>query len=274
MSKSLEEMSGEKKGSPKLKLNEIRLNGESGVFIYKDVLAGMKEVDGKKSYEEREIGTQVSLVMLKIRRRLAAYRDEQKGLQTNEHNTKNDYLTLYGEPKIQNGNNDELRTKYPELRTQQIIYALYEGELVRVIVKGSALGSKNKAKGTLTFYDYVQIFKQMPGGKEHFYNYETILLPVAEKGKGSKKYFALTFKVGTKLTEEEMADVETNMTTAYNYCVQSDEYFNTKKVSPATTNAAEPDDTDTGEVDADEEGSDDEDDGGGGADVAPEDIPF
>ena len=124
---SLQEMSGEKKFAPKLVLNEIRLNGQDGKFYYKNVLGGLKEVAGdvdmKERYEETELGDEVSLIFLKIRRKLVWFRKGKKSVVSNEHADKTSRITLYGD-MVEVGTNDELRAKYPLLKTQQVVYAL------------------------------------------------------------------------------------------------------------------------------------------------------
>lgn len=223
----LEKMSGETKVIPQMKLNQIRFNGQTGEFMYKDILKGYKEEGGKKIFEEVSIGKEISVIFLKIRRKLVAFRKDDKPLTSQEHNTKNDMITLYGNSVVEVADNDTLREKYPMLKTQQIIYALYKGELVRLIVKGSALGSSVKSEDVYSFYSYISSFKE-DGKNEHFYEHYTTLYGVEEKSDlGS--YQAMSFKVGAKLDEKEMKDVEGNMKKAYDYCVEVDAYYGKDK---------------------------------------------
>ena len=223
---TLEEMSGERTKVPKLSLNEVRLNGQTGKFVYKDVLGGRTEKDGdKEKYKETEIGDEVKLVFLKIRRKLVGFRKGETNLVSVEHSTKNSQITLYGDETI-TASNEVLRGKYPCLKTQQIIYALYNGELVRLIVKGSALGSENKDKNVYDFYSYIQSFKEGERN-DHFYGYETVLYSVDEKSDlGS--YKAMSFKQGDKL--ENLDDVELKMIQSFQFCEELDKVFDSKGI--------------------------------------------
>lgn len=226
---SLKEMSGEDKGSaPKLPLNEIRINGQTGAFVYRDILSGLvEEADGKKRYKEIDIDSSaVKVIFLKIRRRLVEHRRNEKPIVSQEHNSKNDYITLFGGDKIEVGTNDEIREKHPNIRTQQIVYCIYNDEIIRLTVKGASLGSEAKSTDVTDFYSYISSFKE-GGADDHFYEHETILESVPEEGNlGS--YYVINFKRGNKLSEEQMKEVEEKMTIVYNHCVASDEYSKSK----------------------------------------------
>lgn len=233
--KRLSEMSGENDAgsAPKLILNQIRFNGKKGVYVFENVKKGLIEtVDPKtgktkKSYEKVGLGETIEVIFLKIRRRLYEFRKDQKALATNEHNHAGARVTLFGGEKIENGIASELREKYPKLRTQQVIYALYQGEMVRLIVKGASLGSTTKPKDVDDFYSYLSKFQ----GKndEHFYEYKTILSVGEEEGPlGS--YFVMHFAKGDKL--EDLSEVETNMEIAFNHCKEADEYYLSKMPVP------------------------------------------
>ena len=223
----LEKMSGERKQIPQLKLNQIRFNGQSGEFMYKDILKGFKEEDGKKTYEEISIGKEISVIFLKIRRKLVAFRKDEKPLTSQEHNSKESMITLYGNSVVEVSDNDTLREKYPALKTQQILYVLYKGELVRLIAKGSALGSKVKDEKVHSFYTYIGSFKE-DGKDDHFYECYTNLYGVEEKS-DLGTYQSMSFKAGEKLIDEEMKAVEENMKKAFDYRVEVDAYFNKDK---------------------------------------------
>jgi len=254
----LEKMSGERKQIPQLKLNQIRFNGKDGEFMYKDILKGFKEENGKKTYEEVSIGKEIAVTFLKIRRKLVAFRKDEKPLTSQEHNTKESLITLYGNSAVEVSDNDTLREKYPMLKTQQIIYALYKGEMVRLIVKGSALGSAVKDEKVHSFYSYIGSFKE-DSKDDHFYECHTNLYGVEETGDlGS--YVAMSFKAGEKLSEEEMKAVSENMKKAFDYCVEVDAYFNKDKEEIVKEESAKPERTDG--VEYPEE------------DINPDDIPF
>lgn len=227
--KTLEEMSGENlyKKPAQLILNEIRINGKKGKFFFRDVIGGLKEIDGKKRYEQKEIGEEVSVIFLKIRRKLRQYRKEENPLTTSEHNHKDDIVALFGNPEVEKGKASDLREKYQGLRTQQIIYAIYGDELVRVLIKGSALGSKSKKKDVMAFYEYISSFKE-DGKDEHFYNFITKLYAVEEVGELGE-YYTMSFKKDRELTEEEKKLVAEKMLIAFNFCKGTDEYYNKGK---------------------------------------------
>lgn len=219
--KTLSEMSGENEngGAPKLVLNQIRFNGKKGTYFYEDVKAGLIEKDGKKTYGKTDIGNEIKITFLKIRRRLYQFRKDEKALTTNEHNHIGCRVSLFGNDKVENGIASELREKYPQLRTQQIIYALYRGELVRLIIKGASLGSKSKPKDVDDFYSYISKFS---GKDEHFYEYNTIL-SVGEENGDLGEYYVMHFTRGNKL--DNLDDVSSNMEIAFNYCNEADKYY-------------------------------------------------
>lgn len=222
--KKLSEMSGENEsgGAPKLVLNQIRFNGKKGVYVYEDVKGGLIEDSstGKKSYAKKNLGNDIDVVFLKIRRRLYQFRKDEKPRVTNEHNHSGARVVLFGD-KIENGIASELREKYPQLRTQQIVYGLYQGELIRLVVKGASLGSKAKAKGVDDFYTYLAKYK----GEDHFYE-NTTNLTVGEEAGELGEYYVMNFAKGRKLTETEIEEAVTpNMETAFNFCQESDHYY-------------------------------------------------
>lgn len=274
MTKSLEEMSGETNAgtSPKLVLNEIRINGNEGKFLFKDVLGGRKpstKKDGKERYEEKEIGDSIELVFLKIRRKMSQYKKGGNSLNTNEHNHKGDFVTLFGaEGGVKRGVASDLREIHQGLRTVQVVYVLYKGELVRLIVKGSSLGSDAKPEDRMDFYTYISSFKK-DGREDHFYNYTTKLVATVEEGEQGT-YYSMTFSEGDKLNEKDMVDVEEKMTIAFKYAEALDTYVLSKK-----------EETKKGEVDTIEyDNTDNEPEGKTGEagknaeDINPDDIPF
>lgn len=262
---SMAEMSGETSTSPKLVLNEISLNGKKGRFVYTDKKGGLIEKDGKKRYAQEDLGESVRVVFMRIRRRLRQFRKDQKPLVTNEHNTKADMLTLFGEPSIIKGGNDDLKAKYPNLRTNQVVYCLFsreghEDEVVRLIVRGSSLGSKAKAKEVHDFYTYISSFKA-DGADDHFYDFVTELYAVEEKG-DLGEYYAMSFRRAEELDQEAKGKVSEKMIPVFNFIKASDAYYQTKRVEEIqkTVDKARDEDVDVIEYPEDE--------------INPEDIPF
>lgn len=208
------EMSGEGtyRTPRSLELNEILINGDGGVerqadgtfkekggYLRKRIKIGAKK-DTKP--EEINLGKSVQVVFLKIRRRLIE-RGEKGTIicSTGEHNSPDSLTQLYVSLSKERytGVASELRSRFPGVRTIQVVYALLLGvnepELVRVIVRGAALGSEAKAEGVQTFYQYISSF---PKG-EHMYEYVTVLSPIAEKGQ--QDYFTIKFDRGERLDD-------------------------------------------------------------------------
>lgn len=255
---TLEEMSGETKTAPKLELNQLQFNGNENKFYLIDRKGGLKEIDGEQQYAKKELGASVTVIFLKQRRKLQQFRKGEKNLSTNEHNTKGDMLTLFGDSNVVKGSNDELRERYPGLKTTQVIYCLLHmedgtWELVRLNIKGSALGSENKDKDVMTYYDYISSFKA-DGANEHFYEYMTDLFGVKEKS-DLGTYFAMTFSRGESISldQEMMTKVSMAMSTAYNFCQISDQYYATKKPEEIKQDAVGVRDLDTIEYPDEEE---------------------
>lgn len=230
------EASGESamSGSRPLQLNEVSLNGDGsakqvspgkweqkGGYFRKRILIN-KPKDAKP--EEVNLGETVSVVFLKIRRRLVERgKDGEIVRSTNEHNSPNESVTLYegASNSKKTGVAADLRKEFPNLRTIQIVYALLvdgtaEPELVRVIVKGASLGSDVKAKDVPSFYDYISSFK----GDEHFYQFKTVLTPVQEEG--AQTYFAINFQRGDKLTEKSYELALGRMCEVHENCTEVD----------------------------------------------------
>lgn len=207
------------KKAPIIKLNQVQLNGKTGKFV-KKLMLDAKGDDGK--YVKQEIETPLTVVFLKHRRRLFQYSKTERSLETNEHTHKDERVMLYG--PNEKGIASELREKYPGLRTQQIVYAMLAGgEVVRVLIKGSSLGSEATAKGVMKYYDYLSSF----GKDEHSYQYKTILKPVEEAGDlGS--YWSISFERGEKLPDDAMERVGAKIKEVHAAVTEMDEYYKQK----------------------------------------------
>ena len=256
---SLKEMSGEKEVAPQLELNEIVINGNEGNYYYVHKKKGLIEVEeGVKGYEKDNLGPAIEVTFLRIRRKLRQYIKGQKPLSTQEHTSSADMLTLFGGEKVIRGTNDELRKQFQGLRTVQIVYCLYKGELVRLVIKGASLGSEVKAKNVHDFYSYVSSFKKN-GADDHFYEHITILSNVKERSPMGS-YFAMNYERGRKLEADEMVAVEENMGIVYDYVQALDLFFKTKEVTKIAQSQKETEDMPTVEYPED--------------DINTEDIPF
>lgn len=258
---TLEQMSGERKPSPRLQLNEIGLNGNTGEFVFRDVKGGLQEIEGRKRYAQKTLGNEVEVVFLKVRRKLMAHQKDARPLATNEHQSKTDYVRLFGlQTGAESNTAEALREKYQQLKTIQIVYALYEGELVRVFVKGASLGSNNKASENLDFYTYLSSFKK-DGREDHMYECKTKLYSVKESGDMGQNYYCMSYKEGEKLGEADMVKVRENMKIAFDFSQEVDAYYGNKSVT-FTKPVQDKTDEAGGYEYPDEEG------------LNPEDIPF
>lgn len=210
------------KKAPVLNLNQIALNGKTGSFT-KKLMLDEKDTDGK--YQKQDLGKDIEVVFLKHRRRLFKFNATTRSLETNEHSTKSDRVMLYG--PNEKGTAEELREKYPELRTQQIVYAILvsTGEVVRILIKGASLGSEKTEKGVMKYYDYLGSF-----GDEHSYQYKTILKPVEETG-NMGSYWCISFVRGEKLTDTQLEKVTTSIKEIHAEITKMDEYYKNKNAA-------------------------------------------
>ena len=167
----------------------IRLHGNKGIFLRNE-----QGDDGE--WHETELGKEIEGTFLRVRRRLSFISDD-VNMYTNEHNHPNERISLYqrgskgGSNQIATGTGKELRDSQPRLRTQQILYMLLgdKEELVKLQVKGSSLGSKNKPEGSIPFYEYLNEFTK----DKHIWEYKTKITSKEETGKlGS--YYAMSFE--------------------------------------------------------------------------------
>lgn len=190
-------------------LNRVSLNGNADavedkkgnlvrppISYRKQVFVG-KEDDAKP--ETIDLGSPVEVILVKSRRRLVA-RDSQgfQVMSTSQHTHPNQTVTLWQDGKlIDKGAAKDLREKYPDLRTVQETYCLMpDGELVLLICKGAALGSKTRDEKLPTFYQYLQSLKD-----DGIFSHKTILGGVLEKG--AKNFYTMTFEKGRPTTAEE-----------------------------------------------------------------------
>lgn len=248
----LAEMAGEHAyKKPKIEpLNKITFNGETGKFIYTHML-GEKDAEGK--YPKKEIGDSLQVVFLKIRRILSKYNKKEPSLTTSEHNTPDDMVMLFG--KNEKGTARQLREKYPELRTQQIVYAYLpkRDEVVRLTVKGSSLGSDNKPKGVLGFYEYLATF----GKDEHIFDFHTNLSASKEEGELGE-YYSIKFEKGERLPENLLEKAIEKLGAIHEVIKSFDEYYKVSDASKITEDSEQ-------QAEKVEYPSDD---------VNPDDIPF
>lgn len=257
---------------------QVSINGNKGVFYYRDKNAEKDEKTGKYPkipltssavIEEGKAPEALEVVFLKIRRVISVFKKGGEGFSTNEHNNKNEMVMLFGKGEI--GIASELREKYPELRTQQIVYCYLplKKEIVRVVIKGSSLGSEETAKGVLKFYDYLGSF----GKDEHSHEFITRLQPIAEEGPEST-YYAISFERGRALNEEEKVKVNAMIDEVYDATTAIDESFKEKINARLKNPAAESEVSEANRAVNDAKYEDLETIEYPEEDINPEDIPF
>jgi len=256
-----------------MSLNEITFNGNDGIFFERDKDAKKDEKTNK--YPKTQItqeGESISVVFLKIRRVLASF-SKKASMRTNEHNHKNETVTLYKADGKEFGLAKDLRDKYPQLKTQQVVYCwipgdknLTDGRIVRLVVKGSSLGSDYK-HGTevLKFYDYLQSF----ANNEHSHEFITELKPVKEEGPQGD-YYAISFVKGRKLDESESEFVATTIDDIHERITAIDERLksNFGKPMDAAVPADATVDEDVEDIPTIQQGDDT------GSDIDVDSIPF
>ncbi len=262
-------------GTRGIVLNEVSLNGDGeakevspgtfqrvGGFFRKRLLVGNPKDQKPK---EIELGKEINVVFLKIRRKLVERGEKGKIVRsTSEHNSPKESVVLYEGENKEPGVASDLRVKYPKLRTVQIVYALLclgegEPELVKLTIKGASLGSEVKAKDVPDFYEYISSFS----GEEHFYQYKTVLTPVLEQG--AKAYFAINFKRGDKLGDKSYAFAMDRMKQVHENCTALD----TQRAMRIVAGATDPDIVPEPDADAPADKPDYPVD-----DINPDDIPF
>ncbi len=240
----------------RLNVNEVRLNGSTGIFEknYKD----------GDEWKRESLGTELEITILRLRRRLNDFNSQ---LRSSEHNSKNDNIILFGKNERIKGIASELREKYKGLRTENLAYSLLNGELIKVLIKGASLGSKDQSDERVSFYEYLNSF----GKDEHVWEYKTILKTMKEK-KGAQTYYTLHFVKGEKLSN--LTIVGSSMEKLANSFTSEDSYYQnvdlkgdqkSKEIKSQNNNNIIESQEDIPSIQVDESLEDD---------IKPEDLPF
>jgi hypothetical protein len=238
------------KKAPWLKLDEVRLQGEQGKFVFTE-LTGEKGEDGK--YPSKIHESPLELVFLAIRKQKIEQGDEGTIRITNEYRNNESAVVVYDKKTNTTTKliGSEVYNRFEGMRTVEVVYARFAGKIVRFRVKGASLGSKVKNKEVTKFYDYLASFT----GNDHFYNFKTRISAVEEKG--MKAYFVINFQRGERLSADQQEAVITDIERVYEFTSAYDEHYgNSPAVEPAPT----------AEVDAGIEYP--------AEDINPDDIPF
>ena len=207
----------------KLDLDEISLQGSQGVFV-----RTAKPAEKGGEWLKTTLGTNLKGTFLRVRRK---YVDLKKKLTTSEHNGKSDNVVLFTPVGQQRGIADDIRKNNPTLRTCQVVYFLLDNtELVKLLVRGASLGSENKPKESIPFYDYLASFS----GDEHVWEYETELVATPETGKLGP-YYATSFKRSKKLSDLELDIVGDKLKLVHDAITSQDEFYKTKNLTVKKT---------------------------------------
>lgn len=192
------------------KLNKVQISGDTGDFRLSDLLTEREK--GTKP-EVKELGKELNGVILKMRWALSKY-DEPNNMyySSTEYDDKwKDQITVF--PTKDKGSVESLKAKYG-LSTQRIVYMYLpsEKQIVRLIVKASALSGDKNPGGELGLFEYIDEYIQtetLPC--ENI----TTCFGVFREGKnqdGSKNkrkdHYAMAFKSSRKLTETEFEKVQ------------------------------------------------------------------
>lgn len=196
-------------GKEHYKLNEVAMSGDTGEFIFKDILSGKGE-DGK--YAQRVIGNTLEVVFLKLRWKLNKY-EEVNGTgtftSTTEYDDKNlDTVTVF--PSKEKGLAINMKDKY-KLKTLRIAYCYVPvlKQVVRLTIKASALTGDENDGEEMGLFDYQ---KFLENEKQHVYTVVTQLDSVTRnKGDRRKEYKAMTFALGEVLAPEKFDKIRVLM---------------------------------------------------------------
>jgi len=197
------------------KLKEIRLNGDKGEFSMVD-LTIEKGQDGK--YPSVTMGKSFEGVIIKRRWRLFKYEELPDGkggkkanvTATSEYDIKNkgpyddaalvDTVVVFNTKEV--GTAGVIKEKYG-LSTQCVLYVYIPGlkEVVRVIVKPSALNGDNNPGGELGLFQYQDAFKK-EGLWLHEWTTKFGSVYREDLANPRKSYWAMTFAKGHEVSEE------------------------------------------------------------------------
>ena len=251
MDKSIEEMTGEKAGTPTPKFDQITLDGKEGKVHISYNATKERGEDGFFPRDEIVAPFPITFLIRKAR----LIKTSAKGIRgySDEYQDKNDVVAFYDRNE-----NDEivkkdempaylLKDKY-ELKTEAIVYSRYKGEVVRFRAKGLSIQPEKEKKDD--FYTY--IFSYRPDEGQNFWKVVTEV-GVEPKMTDNGQYYRFTFKKKRDLTPDEIAEVEKQIVDTYG---KVSDYEQTKKESQIDINTPDEPETYPDE------------------DIKPEDIPF
>lgn len=164
--------------APKYTVPLIRFNGNTGAF---------RKVSKNEDNEDVEtnIVAPVEFVILKKRRTLSSFSANQSFF-TNEHNTSAEKVMLF---KVIDktvtfediGFAADIREKYQALRTHEVVYVLFNGEICKMEIKGGSLSG---------YYEYQ---KKLSEEELHSFEVTTVINSEKTKSDAGFGYYKMTF---------------------------------------------------------------------------------
>lgn len=191
-------LSGENNGSKfeKYEVPLIRFNGNTGEF----------RKSTKDSEEKIPVEKPLSVVILRKRKSLSSFKTNES-MFSSQFSSPTDVVSLFSihKGKVTHEMDDVpkvLREKYPLLKTTEIAYVLFNGEVHEIGFKGSSLAN---------YYDYQTKLREE--GK-HCFETATVLNTQKAENDSGMSYYKITFEpaeldVDLDLLESKMVEVDT-----------------------------------------------------------------
>ena len=191
----------------------ISLNGNEGKF-YKNVLT-----DGES--EKTSLGeNEIKGVILKIRRVLTQFGKNER-YYTNEHDSWKDKLILFHAKdgnvnKIDEGTTEAIRNAHQELRYTSHIYFLLDGEVVKLVVRGSSVGN------------FIEFTNSQFKPSEHLFDFEIKITPQKQENEAlGTTYYAMQFEKGDKI--EDLTEVAGKIKEVSDAITKQNDYYKKPK---------------------------------------------
>lgn len=230
---------------PKYIVPIIKFNGNTGAFSIRRV------VDGDVSKEDEAISNP-TITVLKRRSVLFSPLSSGQEIFTSEFSSPTDQVSIFdatggtftfvGTDIVSN-----VRNKYPSLKTKCVLYCLYEGEVVKLEVKGSSLSA------------FFEVQKKLQEDDKHLFEVAFQLKTAKAKNEQTKTtYYSIVF--GTPALVEDFTGFEEALDTI-NAALEKQATYQASKNAGAPAAAPQPPTTSAGPAPSFD-------------DVDPEDIPF
>lgn len=193
--------------APKYNPLVLKFNGNTGGFSTYNI----------ETKEETPITDKVQLTVLRRRKGLSAWTSDENWF-TNEFNNTSQKVCLYKNMggSIVHEDTDipaNLRTKYPQLKTKEIVYVLFNGAVHKIDIKGASVRE---------WWDFSKVLNE--DGKHSF---QSVIELTSEKvvEKGKIPYYKMKYAV---VGESVLDDIEAPMKEVAEGVAKVDEYFSRK----------------------------------------------